>query len=190
METKRCQKCGCIYEATEIRCPTCGKMYRKKHSKMYHKKHSKLWIIPALAMVSVLVAGITGVEEMMPLPFLLIIIWFGILFYRKVLKNNDAPLVHHCEQDQTPVAVRLLCYEKNTTKKKGKLSIAARGLIGGIIGGRSGFAIGVATAILQPTTKRSATFLIEYANGHREAETVDVESERFTQLYNLTEQEF
>lgn len=182
METKRCKKCGCIYEATEIRCPTCGKKYREKRSKM--------WLYPVSALAILIISGVTGGDEMLGLAGLLVIIWIMVLFYRKVLKGNVAPLMQELEKDRTPVAAKLLSYDGNSVTKAGTLRTAARGAVGGMLAGPAGFAIGVATAKRNTkTTGCSATFMVEYESGRRGTETVDVESGRFMLLYDLAERD-
>ena len=92
----------------------------------------------------------------------------------------------------TPVKATIVGTSANyTTKtKKGLLSTASRGLVGGALFGPVGGIIGASTAKSKSTTKvtsENITFLVEYANGRKATETVKVNSLRYQMLCQLLE---
>lgn len=183
METKRCKKCGGIYPAGDLRCPTCGSKRQVKDG----KKRSKLWLWPVSVVVILIISGVTGEDEMVGLALLAVLIWLAVLFTRGVSKLF-APVQQAAEIERNPVSARLLSYDGNSTTKAGVLRTAARGAVGGLLAGPVGFAVGVATTKHKTkTTGCSATFLVDYESGRQGTETVDVESARFQILYSLSE---
>lgn len=84
--------------------------------------------------------------------------------------------------DQRVVSAVLI----DTQEDRGKsvLSMAGRGFVGGLIGGRVGTAIGLLSAKDRVKSKK-ATFSVKYASGRRDTETVDVGSKRFQELAEL-----
>lgn len=184
METKRCKKCGGIYPADDLSCPSCGSKRQVKDG----KKRSKMWLYPVLIVGLLILSVITAEVGLLGVAGLIMVIWFIVLFYRKVLKGGFAPVMREIEIDRNPVAARLLSYDGNSTTKAGVLRTAARGAVGGLLAGPVGFAVGVATTKrTTKTTGCSATFLVDYESGRQGTETVDVGSARFQTLYGLSE---
>lgn len=155
-------------------CPTCGKKHKKKRSKM--------WLFPVIA-VLLLVNGLLG-------PSALVLILWGVVALWRAIARQPAIREYRktVEEDNTPVAARMVGVSGNSESGRGLLRTATRGAIGGLLGGAPGFAIGVATAkVKTKTTGCSATFIVDYASGRRGAETVEVGSDRYNWLSALEE---
>ena len=182
MESKRCKKCGSIYTSEEKKCPTCGKKYKKKRSKM--------WLFPVIAIVTLIVMLATKEYEMQGLIYLVLILWGVVAICRAIGKAVGLALREHNNvmEDNDPVVARLIGINENSESKHSLLRAAIRGAIGGILGGPDGFALGVATSIVKAnTTGYTATFIVDYVNGRRGTETVDVSSARYEKLIALEE---
>ena len=177
MESKRCEKCGCIYPAEENACPSCGKKYRKKRSKM--------WLFPMIAIGLLVVMLATKEYDMQGLIYLVLILLGVVAICRAIGKA----LREHSNKvtiDNDPVAARLVNVSEDTESKRGLVRTATRGAIGGLLGGPAGFALGVATTkVKTKTIGCSATFIVDYASGRRGLEIVDVSSARYEKLAAL-----
>lgn len=85
--------------------------------------------------------------------------------------------------DSTPVSAELV--DTNIVMGRSAVGATARGLLGGVLFGSVGAAVGIVTA-KKKIKEQSAIFLVEYESGRTDTEMVEIGSERFNKLMALT----
>ena len=101
---------------------------------------------------------------------------------RKAEKEKQELYRRLREQDKQPVAAKLVSVRDTTGKNV--MGAAARGLLGGMLFGTFGAAVGI-TSARREVVAQTATFAVKYKGGRRGTETVKVGSKRFEELAKL-----
>lgn len=88
--------------------------------------------------------------------------------------------------DTWPIEAILISIHEQSARKKNGASVAGRAIVGGILAGSAGFALGAATAMNKNfSVEDYATFYVKYKSGRSGTETVRVGSARFDELVKL-----
>lgn len=91
--------------------------------------------------------------------------------------------IERMKADETVVSVTYVGSESASKLKVSKVSLIARSLIGGALRGPVGAAAGAMTAKTRMVTRNSdATFIVKYASGRCESETVRIDGKRYREL--------
>ena len=165
--------------------------FMKKSTYYFRKGFKSIVIIYVLLVLLGLIFGVP-LNYRMGLAFLLAIIpvvYFcrgGI--HRLLEKDREFQALPEAEQnritaDRTIADVTLIDTDEKIELKANPFAAAARGWIGGALGGNTGKWAGIMTTKMRIETKATkATFLVEYESGRSEFETVKIGSLRYKQL--------